>query len=80
MQHFIETASAIVEMVTRREEQSTSDIQQALSSVNLRRQVMQEMGRLGGLKGGVARAKKLKPEERQEIARKAAISRWEKKH
>lgn len=35
-------------------------------------------GRLGGLKGGNARADKLTPERRQEIARKAARSRWSK--
>lgn len=38
----------------------------------------QELGRLGGLKGGKARAAKLTPEERSEIARKAAQKRWEK--
>ena len=37
-----------------------------------------ELGRLGGLKGGKARAAKLTPEERSEIARKAARARWEK--
>jgi hypothetical protein len=37
-----------------------------------------ELGRLGGLKGGKARAAKLTPEERQEIARKAAAKRWGK--
>ncbi len=36
------------------------------------------LGRLGGLKGGKARAKKLTPEQRSEIARKAAIARWSK--
>lgn len=35
-------------------------------------------GRSGGLKGGRARAKKLTPEERSEIARKAAQARWTK--
>jgi hypothetical protein len=35
-------------------------------------------GQLGGLKGGVARAAKLSPEERSQIARKAAQKRWEK--
>lgn len=37
-----------------------------------------ELGRLGGKKGGKARAEKLTPEERSEIARKAARSRWAK--
>jgi hypothetical protein len=33
-------------------------------------------GRKGGLKGGKARAEKLTPERRSEIARKAARARW----
>ena len=37
------------------------------------------LGRLGGKKGGKARAKKLTPEQRKEIARKAAKARWAKK-
>ena len=36
------------------------------------------LGRLGGLKGGPARAKKLTQEQRKEIARKAAKVRWNK--
>lgn len=35
-----------------------------------------ELGRLGGLKGGKARAEKLTPERRAEIAKKAAAARW----
>lgn len=38
----------------------------------------QALGRLGGLKGGKARAAKLTPEERTEIAKKAAATRWGK--
>lgn len=34
------------------------------------------LGRLGGLKGGKARAKKLSKKRRQEIARIAAQARW----
>jgi hypothetical protein len=37
------------------------------------------LGRLGGLKGGKARAEKLTKRQRQEIARKAAKTRWSKK-
>jgi hypothetical protein len=33
-------------------------------------------GRLGGLKGGQARAESLTPEQRKEIAKKAAEARW----
>ncbi len=36
------------------------------------------LGRLGGLKGGKARTEKLTPEQRKEIARKAAEKRWRK--
>jgi hypothetical protein len=36
------------------------------------------LGRLGGKKGGKARAKKLTPEQRKEIAQKAAQARWHK--
>jgi len=34
------------------------------------------LGRLGGLKGGKARAEKLSAKKRQEIARTAAKARW----
>jgi hypothetical protein len=37
------------------------------------------LGRLGGLKGGKARAANLSPEERSEIAKKAAMIRWSTK-
>jgi hypothetical protein len=36
------------------------------------------LGRLGGLKGGKARASKMTPEQRKEIAKKAAKARWQK--
>lgn len=37
------------------------------------------LGRLGGLKGGKARAEKLSPKKRKAIAKKAAKTRWAKK-
>ena len=37
------------------------------------------LGHKGGLKGGKARAAKLTPEQRQEIAKKAAKARWKEK-
>jgi hypothetical protein len=37
------------------------------------------LGRLGGLKGGKARAKSLSPKKRSQIARKAAQARYGKK-
>lgn len=36
------------------------------------------LGRLGGLKGGKARAAKLTAEQRRDIAKKAAAARWGK--
>lgn len=36
------------------------------------------LGRLGGLKGGKARAAKLTPEQRTEIAKSAVAARWKK--
>ena len=37
------------------------------------------LGRLGGIKGGKARAKALSPAKRKQIAKKAAAARWGKK-
>jgi len=36
------------------------------------------LGRLGGLKGGNARAKKLSKEQRSQIAKLAATARWKR--
>ncbi len=38
------------------------------------------LGRLGGLKGGKARAKKLSAKKRRQIAQRAAHARWKLKH
>lgn len=37
------------------------------------------LGRKGGLRGGKARAASLSPEERSEIAKRAAAARWKDK-
>lgn len=37
-----------------------------------------ELGRLGGKKGGPARARKLSARRRREIAKRAALVRWRK--
>ena len=39
-----------------------------------------ELGRLGGLKGGRARADKLTKQQRSDIAKIAAAARWKKKN
>ncbi|MCO5045040.1 MAG: hypothetical protein M9935_07165 [Kiritimatiellae bacterium] len=36
------------------------------------------LGRLGGMKGGPARAAKLSAKRRSEIARQAVLARWKK--
>ena len=38
----------------------------------------QENGRKGGLKGGATRMDSLTPEQRSELAKKAAQARWQK--
>jgi len=48
----------------------------ALPTHSERQQAAALLGRLGGLKGGKARAKSLSAAKRREIARKAAIARW----
>ncbi len=42
-------------------------------------QVMAQMGRKGGLKGGKRRLETMSPEERTQAAFKAARARWDKK-
>ena len=65
-------ASHILEEATGQPiKQSTEDANKNPAAVAL--------GRLGGLKGGKARANNLTPEQRKEIAKKAAQTRWLKK-
>jgi hypothetical protein len=60
-------------------ELATSIVEQATSeSTDEKNPHAVELGRLGGLKGGKARAEKLTPEQRSEIATKAAQARWSK--
>jgi len=61
-------ASHVVEQATGESKPKPEDANKNPAAVAL--------GRLGGLKGGKARANKLTPEERKEIARKAARARW----
>jgi len=44
------------------------------------RAYFEKMGRIGGKIGGKARAEKLTPERRKEIAQKAIAARWAKQH
>lgn len=49
-----------------------------LSNEEERKRLARALGRLGGLKGGPARAKKLSKEQRRQSASKAAHARWQK--
>jgi hypothetical protein len=55
-------------------DEATGEIQP--EEIDEKKKAAIESGRLGGLKGGKARAEKLTPEERSEIAKKAADTRW----
>lgn len=57
---------------------TTADIQKQ-NGIKPRNAAAVALGRLGGLKGGRARAQKLSKEERVKIAKKAALSRWKNK-
>lgn len=64
-------AKAIVDLATGEAEEKKPESEKDPAAVAL--------GRKGGLKGGKARAEKLTPEQRSEIARHAAKARWGKK-
>ncbi|MBS1625996.1 MAG: hypothetical protein JST83_18390 [Bacteroidetes bacterium] len=64
-------AKEIVAIATGQKEDTISPIKKNEAAVAL--------GRLGGLKGGKARAEKLTPAKRSAIAKKAAKARWNKK-
>ena len=62
-------AFSIVQIATGEDTEITSDGKNAAAVA---------LGRLGGLKGGKARAKALTSKKRSEIAKKAAAARWKK--
>ena len=53
--------------------------EESLSRGSTKNPAAVSLGRLGGLKGGKARAQTLSATERSEAARKAAKARWQKK-
>lgn len=57
-------------------QEATSEDDEPTEAPRVKNPAAVALGRLGGLKGGKARAAKLTPERRQEIARKAARARW----
>ena len=58
---------------------ATGEVQDKPSTKKTKNPAAVALGRLGGLKGGNARARKLTPERRSEIAKKAAQARYGKK-
>jgi hypothetical protein len=66
-------ASSIVEQAT------TIDSEISVNFISGKNPNAVALGRLGGIKGGKARAQKLTAEQRREIAKKASSARWEKK-
>ena len=71
-----ELAKSIVDEATSEDESEVPDEESADESGKNPAAVA--LGRLGGKKGGPARAKKLTKERRSEIAREAAQKRWRK--
>lgn len=65
-------AASIVEEATKETTEEKPAKEKNLAAVAL--------GRLGGLKGGKARAEKLSAKKRKEIAKKAAQARWNQNH
>ena len=53
--------------------------EEPISGDSIKNPAAVSLGRLGGLKGGKARAKTLTKMERSDAARKAAMARWRKK-
>lgn len=73
---FAVTAFRVVQEATRQAESESERTEPELIEGKNPHAVA--LGRLGGLRGGKARASKLTPEQRKEIARKAAEARWKK--
>jgi hypothetical protein len=57
---------------------TAEDMPDKLHNVTGKNPAAVALGRLGGLKGGKARAAKLSAKKRKEIAKKAAQTRWAK--
>jgi hypothetical protein len=68
-----QAAVRIMETVAAKYEHATPEITPEM------RAAAAAFGRIGGKIGGARRAKKLSAEQRSEIARKAAATRWKKK-
>lgn len=71
-----ETPKDLNELAAFIVEQSTGEVEEVPEEKNPHAVAL---GRIGGKKGGPARARKLAPEQRSEIAKRAAETRWSKK-
>ncbi len=60
------------------EEPETEKIEAPEPTLEQRHDAAVTLGRAGGKKGGPARAAKLTPEQRREIAKRAAAARWDR--
>jgi hypothetical protein len=69
------TAKATEDPSTQEQEPQAPEMAQDIQGKN---PAAVALGRLGGKKGGLARARKLTSQERIAIARKAARSRWDR--
>lgn len=67
-------AAYIVKIATGEEQEELAE------ELNGKNPAAVALGKLGGLKGGKARAEKLSPKKRSEIAKKAALARWQTSH
>jgi hypothetical protein len=60
-------------------DEATGDEPKTEAPATSKNQAAVELGRLGGKKGGIARKDALSPQQRSEIAKKAAAKRWASK-
>jgi hypothetical protein len=58
---------------------ATGEIEDPIKETDPVKAAASILGRLGGLKGGKARAEKLSSKKKKEIAKKGANARWNKK-
>ncbi len=74
---FAVTAFRVVQEATKETETPQAKPEQPEFTQEERHAAAVTLGKLGGKKGGPARAAKLSPEQRKEIAKKAARARWQ---
>ena len=68
----------IVDKTTKESALEPNPTDQLIEAAKEKNAAAVALGRLGGLKGGKARAERLDPEYRKQIAKKAAMIRWTK--